>query len=286
MHSRRDVIRTGAGVAGTGLLTALAGCSEVPVVGSYFDDAPNYADWTYDPGALDRRSVSATLMNVSAILGQDGVSNKSEMREEATSNYAGELAADDVEYRLSVGAAEVLTGSFDADGIVDAMGFSGDGSHGDFDLYTVDDEENAVVATDGDRLVKSSPFREVDARAEIELLIDTQSGDADRFVDNSDNLSTVDDEMADSGALVTARALSDSAAEEAGDDEIVASGGTGELDGADAAVEYFLLFKTADGADTERLESQLSEDDDTELNDISRDGRLVTIEYSVPVDQL
>ncbi|WP_455448861.1 hypothetical protein [Natrinema thermotolerans] len=286
MHSRRDVIRTGAGVAGTGLLTALAGCSEIPVVGSYFGF--DYTEWVYDPDGLDSDSVTVFLMNVEAILETDEVENKGDLREEATNNYSGELVADDVEYVLNVGRSEILTGSFDGEAVVDGMGFAAEGSHGDFDLYTDDEEENAVIGTDGDILVKTSGngFSDVDAREEIEHLIDTASGDVDRFVDVNDDFDQVQSEV-DTDHYVYVSGQTESATEDAADDTVVTTAITAELDGAETNGTYLLLYASEDGVDLEQAESDVENDlsEEATLGDVSQDGRLVTAEFTVPTEE-
>ncbi|MFD1563706.1 hypothetical protein ACFR99_09115 [Haloarchaeobius amylolyticus] len=283
MHSRRDVLRTGAGVAGTGLLTALAGCSEVPVVGSFFGF--DYTEWVYDPNALDSDSVMVVLMNVETILDADDVPDKGDLRDQVTNNYSGELMADDVEYSLSVGNAEILTGSFDVQEIVDGMRFDGDGSHGDFDLYTDDDEEGAVIATDGEFLVRASAFEADTAREEIELLIDTYNGDADRFADVNDDFDQVQGEV-DTDDFVFITGQTESATEDAADDTVVTTAITAEIDGEDTNGTYLLLYASEDGIDLDEAESDIESElsEEAELNDVSQDGRLVTAEFTTPTE--
>lgn len=287
MQSRRDVLRMGGGVAGAGLMTALAGCSDVPVVGSFFGDEVDYTEWTYDPETLnsDSSSISVTVMNVAAILDEDGVTNKTELRDRLTEDYGEELSADDIEFALSVGFARIFTGSFDGSDVVDGMGVSEDGSYGDFDLYVDEEAENEVVATDGTYLITSSPYEyaEVDAREEVELLVDTYNEDADRFVDVNDDFQLVHDEVnADVYAAINGQ--TESSTEDAPDDAIVTTGITAEIDGEDTLGTYYLLFKSADGIDLDEVESDVESDlvESAELDDVSQDDRLVTVEFTMP----
>ncbi|MFA9414927.1 hypothetical protein [Natrinema sp. HArc-T2] len=283
MHSRRDVLRTGAGVAGTGMLAALAGCSDVPVVGSFFGF--DYTEWVYDPDTLDSDSVTVFLMNVETILGADKVPNKGDLRDQITSNYSDELVADDVKYSLNVGSTEVLTGSFDGKGIVDGMGFDGDGSHGDFDLYTDDNEEGAVIATDGEFLIRTSTLEYDTAREEIELLIDTYNGDADRFADVNDDFGQVQGEV-DTDTYVFITGQTDSAAEDADNQTVVTTAITADIDGNETTGTYHLLYASEDGVDLDQAESDIESElsEDAELTDISQDGRLVTAKFTTPTE--
>ncbi|SER57518.1 hypothetical protein [Natrinema salaciae] len=288
MQSRRDVLRMGGGVAGVGIVAGLAGCSELPVVGSYFDDGLDYAAWTYDPEAVGSNSISTTLLNVAAILDEEAVSNKSDLRDEVTGTYGEDLSADDVEFVLSVGFAEILTGSFDGSDVVDGMGVSEEGSYGDFDLYADDEAENAMVATDGTHLIRSSPYEyaEVEATEELELLIDTYNEDADRFVDVNDDFDLVRQEV-DTTVYVSLNGQTESSSEDAADDAVVTTGITAEIDGEEMLGTYLLLYKTADGIDLDETESNLenSLSESATLDDVSQDDRLVTVDFTMPTDE-
>lgn len=286
MQSRRDVLRTGAGAAGAGLAASLAGCSEIPVVGSYFDGDLDYAEWAYDPDTLETETMSATLMDVAAILSADEVTDKGDLRDELTSNYSGELVADDVDAVLDVGQTEILAGSFDGSEVVDAVELSEDGSYEDFDFYADDEaEENALFATDGVALLKSNPYDLLDfgPREELELLIDTHNGDADRFVDVNDDFQRMSDEIG-AKQYLSVSSRTESSAEDAADDSVVASGTSAEIDGAETLGRYVLLYKNEDGIDLEKIESEFEEtkQEGVELNDISRSGRMVILELTVP----
>lgn len=269
-------------------MAGLAGCSDLPVVGSYFGGDFDYTEWTYDPETLDSDSISATLVHVAAILEEDEVANKSDLRDGVTENYGDALSADDVEFALDVGFAEVLTGSFDGNDVVDEMGVSEEGSHGDFDLYADEEAENEVIATDGTFLVTSSPYEyaEIDARDEVELLLDTYNEDADRFVDVNDDFDLVRDEV-DTDVYVFLNGRTESSVEEADDDAVVTTGITAEIDGADTLGTYLLLFKSADAIDLDEVESDAEDNlaDTAELGDVSQDDRLVTIEFTMPTEE-
>lgn len=293
MQSRRDVLRTGAGLAAAGGIASLAGCSNVPIVGSYFEDGVDPTEWAYDPSELGSTSVSTDLTNISSVLEEDEV-KKGEVRDDVTSNYSGTLKADDVDYSLNVGHAQILTGSFDGGDIVEEMEFSAEDSYEGFDIYVDEEDEDeegnasALIGTDGDHLVKSEPSQYADfgPREELELLIDTYNDDADRFADINDDFATVHDEV-ELGAAVFVQGQTESSAEDASDDTVVTTGATLEIDGEDMNVEYLLLYKSEDGIDLDELEQNFEDSmqEGTELNDVSQDGRLVTVDYTMPTEE-
>ncbi|QSW98435.1 hypothetical protein [Haloterrigena alkaliphila] len=293
MQSRRDVLRTGAGLAAAGGIASLAGCSNVPVVGSYFEGEPDITEWAYDPDELGSSSISADLTDISSVLEEDEV-KKGEIRDDVTSNYSGTLKADNVDYSLNVGHAQILTGSFDGADIVEEMEFSSEDSYEGFDVYVDEEDEDeegnasALIGTDGDYLIKSEPAQYVDfgPREELELLIDTYNDDADRFADTNDDFATIRDEV-ELGAAVFVQGQTESSAEEASDDIVVATGATLTIDGEEMNVEYLLLYKSEDGIDIDEIEQNFEDNmqEESELNDVSQDGRLVTVDYTMPTEK-
>lgn len=290
MRSRRDVLRTGAGIATAGGLASLAGCSNVPVVGSYFEDGIDYTAWAYDPTELGLESMGVTYQHVASLLEEDEVPDKDEMRDEVTSNYSDALSADDVEAVISVGQSEILTGSFDGGEVVDETGLSEEGSYGDFELYADESGDEAVdvlVATDGDRLVRSAPSQhyEFDAREELELLIDTYNGDVDGYIDVNENFERLHSELG-TGDFGFMSARTESATEDSADDPVDAWGIVVTVDGAETNGTYVLVHTSESDVDLDEVESDIEENlsDEAELGDVSQDGRVVTAEYSVPTE--
>lgn len=291
MQSRRDVLRMGAGVATVGGITSLAGCSNVPVVGSYFEDEVDYTEWAYDPAELEQRSLWVAYQDVGSILETDEVPDKGELRDNVTSDYSGALLADDVEIALSVGQSEILSGSFDGGDIVDEMEFGSADNYGDFDVYTDssgDEERDALVATDGDHLVRTTPapYGEVEVRDELELLLDTYAEDADRYIDINGNFEQVDGEL-ESGDIAFVNANTESSAEDASDDTTVAMGLVASVDGAEMNGTFASLYKAESGVDVDEAETQVTEimGEETDVTDVSQDGRMVTAEYTVPTEE-
>lgn len=285
MQSRRDVLRMGAGLAGTGVATSLAGCSRVPVVGSYFEDDPVYPQWVYAPEAVERESLSVERTDVAGLLELDSVQND-RVREEFADEFGG-ADVEDVEYVLEFDQNEVMSVSFDGTAIGDELDAESDGSYGNFDLYANDSstvalsEDYVLRANDGYRSERSP-------RDRIELLIDTYTGEAERFVDESDHFERAVAAL-DTGVVVEARGDASEQIEEADDDAVVAGGMTADADGETTLLRYVDVFKSEDGYDPDELEAEYEgfaeSDPDIEMGDLSSDGPAVIAEFELPTER-
>ncbi|WP_217468212.1 hypothetical protein [Haloterrigena gelatinilytica] len=299
MQSRRAVLRATAGGTSVGLLAALAGCSdETSTDGENGDeddeaetdgetetetDVLEYTDWTYDPSELSRDSIVAVEMDLNALLEAEP-SYAEEFRSDLTERYDESLEAENIDAVVNAGNAEILTGSFDPGAIIDEMSVSEAEGYAGFDLY--DEEESSVtVATDGEYLIRSEPsaYQSFDAREEIELLIDTNAGDAARLADESDLFAQLSDGDAD-GDMEFVHVQSESFAESASDDAVVARRETATVESTGTTIEQRDLYKSEAGVDLDEIESQY-QSADVELDDISRDGRLVTIVFEMSTDE-
>lgn len=301
MQSRRDVLRTAAGGTSVGLLAALAGCSDETSAdgenGNDDDDddgenggetvdeagALEYTDWAYDPDELSRDSIVAMEIDISALL-EAKPSYAEEFRSDLTERYHESLEAEEIDAVVSADDAEILAGSFDPGAIIDEMSVSEAEGYEGFDLY--DDEESSVtVATDGDYLIRSepSPYQSFDAREEIELLIDTNAGDAARLADESDFFAQLSGGNAD-GDMEFVHVQTESVTESASDDAVVARRETATIESAETTIEQRDLYKSEAGIDLDEIESRY-QSADLELDDISQDGRTVTIVFQVSTDE-
>ena len=303
MRSRRDVLRTGAGVVTIGGLTGLAGCSSVPVVGDDSEDTDSsersetessddesdslgYTQWVYDPDEMDSDSMSISLADIDSILSADAYpdEDKSNLRDSVSETFEGELEAAEIDSQLSVGYSAVVTGSFDPSDVLDAMSLSDADGYDDFDVYENDEDETTYFATDGDFLIVSESFRffDHDGREELEVLIDTYGGDTDRFTDTNDDFELLTDELG-SGDIVTA-----SGRTEAAGDGTVADGFAVAIDGEETSVQFVAVYEDEDAIDLDEIEREIESErgENVEVGDSSRDGRVVTVDYSVPTEEL
>lgn len=288
MQSRRNFLRAGTGAA---LLAALAGCSDESTATddqSDSDDAVaeiESADWVYDPASMDRSSITATLRDAEALFSQESFPNEEAIRSSFTGGYDGQLAVEDVATGLEVGGTHVLTGTFDATALVEGLAVSSAEAYGGFDVYAHESASRLFAVGDG-YLLKSEAgtANGNDARGELELLIDTYNGDADGFADGNDDYARVSDELG-AGHVVHTSGKTESAAADADAKTVIANGESFEIDGTETRLEWVELYKHADGIDVERLESELKNVEDIELNTILQDGRLLTVEITIPTEK-
>ncbi|QSW98434.1 twin-arginine translocation signal domain-containing protein [Haloterrigena alkaliphila] len=291
MQSRRNFLRAGTGAA---LLATLAGCSDESTATddgdtddqSDSDDAVTEiepADWVYDPASMDRDSITATLRDAEALFSQDSFPNEEAIRSNFTGGYDGQLAVEDVATGLEVGGTHVLTGTFDATALVEGLAVSSAEAYGGFDVYAHESASRLFAVGDG-YLLKSEASSGYDLRGELELLIDTYNGDPDGFVDVDDDYALVSDELG-AGHVVHTSGMTESAAADADAKTVIANGESFEIDGTETRLEWVELYKHADGIDVERLESELTNVEEIELNTIEQDGRLLTVEITIPTEK-
>lgn len=284
MNSRRDVLRHGAGLTGIGLATTLAGCSSVPVVGSFFGDEPVYPEWVYDPETVDGESIRLKRTDVSRMLDLEAVPD-----EDAREGFADEFGGadiDDVDYVLEFDRNEIMSVSFDGTEVADELDAESEGSYGSFDLYS---DGRSVTAVSEEYILESSERYDSDrtARDRTELLIDTYEGEADRFVDENEHFERAVDAL-ETGVVVEANAGSSSRIEEANDDDVVAEGMVAEADDESTLLRVVEVYKSEDGYDESEIESQFEgyaeSESDVELADLSADGPTVVGEFEMPTE--
>ena len=307
MQSRRDILRTATVGAGVGMTTLLAGCSDETSGdngsenGDENDDnggeddgsgdgtgtetadsslATEYVDWVYDFESVQNASRTVSVTEMEGYV--NGLPNDDGVRENFETGYGGAISVDDVEYAVDIGFASVLTGTFDAGEVADAMELSAEDSYGGFDLYVSETDRGPVLASDGDYLLKSDGYS-IDPRDEVEALIDAYNGDADRFVDVSDPFERIVAESETETAQLVSLAVP---TEDTTEDGSVAYSQTITIDGAESTVRLLQLYDNEDAVDLEQIESQIERDDTAELTELSQDGRLLIAEVTVPTEEL
>lgn len=304
MQSRRDILRTATVGAGVGTTTLLAGCSDETSgdngsengdendgnggendgngdeTGAETADsslATEYVDWVYDFESMQNASRTVSVTEMEGYV--NGLPNGDEVRENFETGYGGAISVDDVEYAVDIGFASVLTGTFDAGEVADAMELSAEDSYEGFDLYVSETDRGPVLASDGDYLVKSDGYS-IDPRDEVEALIDAYNGDADRFVDVSDPFERIVAESETETADLVHLAVPTE------DESLVAYSQTITIDGSESSLRLLELYDNEDAVDLEQIESQIEGDDTAELTDLSQDGRLLIAEVTVPTEEL
>lgn len=286
MQSRRAVLRASAGSVGAGVLAALAGCSDETDADADENDGTNETDseeieptdWVYDPEARDADSIRASLLDVDALFAADGVPNPEDIRSDLTDGYGDAIAVDDLAFVLEVGGSTISIGSIDGSEVAAVADLAADGEYGGFELYANESDDRLLASGDG-YLIESetTSANGFDARGELELLIDAYNGDAERFADVSDDFARIHDEI-DTGQIVSSGGVAASATGQA----IVATGETLSFDGDDTRIERLELYADEGDIDVDAIESDLEASTDITVNRVARDGRLLTIDVTIP----
>lgn len=288
MLSRREFARTIGGIAGA---TALAGCN---VISSDEGDVglPEYADWI--PAMEDEFRFE--------------YSRPSELPTHESSDQVIEhefLPAEIVEEQIYVGAGGISMGSFDVETIEDRMEFEpllsppSDGEYGEYQVYNRSTESLFPdPGTDSDERREDEPVRTVGVRDGVvvdahdreffEMLVDTLEGEADRHVDLSEPFARLVEAGGGEGSWVRGyvRAGEDDSTRFEHDD-IVARCDSHVYRTDDYDATQIFVFEEEDAVDESVVveSDHVHEDvDRDELDDPEVDGRVATLEYTVPID--
>jgi len=132
-QSRRDVLKTGAGLAGAGLLSSLAGCgalSDVPVIGDTVSGSAYYSDWLVDPGAINQDDYYDFTGFQPTALSENDEFSDSDAYDLLESSVEGDdafgptdISFEDIEELVSRASGDVYiaSGSFTTEDIVDEL---------------------------------------------------------------------------------------------------------------------------------------------------------------------
>lgn len=245
--------------------------------------ATQYVDWGYDPEALSDDSIYVMKTDPSALLAAEP-SSADVIRRYYTSGYGEGLEPDDITSIISVGRADILSGSFAPNEVIDETPVADAESYANFEFYDHEEEQNTMIATDGELLMRSEPgrFDPYEAREELELLIDTAADNTQRFVDENETFARMADETA-AGDVETVSSMTDSAIDDLPDDAVTASSRTASVGSTETSIEHLEVYHSEDGIDIDELESEF-DSPALELDHLSRDGRTVTIEWRISTD--
>lgn len=268
---RRDVLVGCGALAGS---ATLAGCSALPFGGGGGDgdglDASEYTDWM---PTVDESSATFTATRYADVLSVDGVPEG--FLQSEVSGVPGE----DLDQRLTFAGVMVLEGSFDVATIRDGIEseqdvtLQEDGEYGDYQRFAIEGVADGTVGLAEGRAVVGSSSR-------FEAVVDARSDDADRLVDvNGDFEALVDDlGMAD---LVRGAVLDT--------DEAVpyrARGQRVDVGEDDSDWRHVFVFASESDVEEETVREPYEERANVTDFESSVDGRVATVSYTEPTDQL
>lgn len=310
--SRRDVLRYGATAGGVGVVGALSGCS---AIGGLLGDGadPSYPEWLAAPGEItDDEHYAFFYEDIEGIRDAESAFNASVVDDFTNWGVFDQygLAPDDVEevVRLApVGSPSqqygftpgVISGSFATEDVADTLetaDWQETDSSGEYTLYRSPEEEQFAAVTEGivihDAFVPGIASN--DPTADLEALIDTKNGEADRYVDVNEDMNVLVDELG-TGTFVfgsTNDPIEETDVTFGRFEGLVAEGYTDTVDGDSTDTELVYVFDTADDVDMGAIEdwyagndTSAAFDDSGDLSS-SRDGRIVTITGTVATADL
>ena len=188
--SRRTMLKTGAlgGVAG------LAGCLDTLMQAM---DEPLYRQWLADPGAFDADHYQVQFLNVDEIADNHTAINQGFYDE--VRNIEGVFPGvefDQIDRVTALNIVMIAAGEFDTAEIVDELeedGFSHESEHEGYDIYDMD--ESAAVGFTDDAVIVVPFASDPPAIELIELIVDAQEGNIDRYHETSGEFEAITDEV-------------------------------------------------------------------------------------------
>jgi len=313
-HTRRSVLKGGAALAGTGLVTGLAGCSGVPGLGS---GGAGLGNWIYAPDAVtDDRHGYVTFSRPSQI-----ADARAEFDSEFYANVSEEntllsvtgLDYDEVDESVAIlpgidsfsdllqaffqGPTRVATADYDAEAVaaaLDGAGYAETGSEGDYTLYANDDGTR-TVAVGGGALATARDGFGAGAAAKVEAAIAANAGDEDRYVDESDDFSTLLDRLG-SGEFRTATTFDPESSTDTESGTFTGRVGEGvklAVDGEETTLQYVHVFEDGEAVDADDVERwvDFSGDNDGYFADVfdsstEKNGRTAVTTGTIETDRI
>jgi hypothetical protein len=287
--TRRRALRLGAATASVGAVGSVAGCSSIPFLGgggktlSYNNAlfAPGDVPGT-DEGYMFTYSDYKVLRD-----NEDNLEDGTATYEDDTESFPFQQMGVDFDSTdaslaiLAVGGH--ATGSFsgsDAGSSLESNGFSEDGSYSGYTLYA--NEAQTVGVKDGAAVYASARDAEgYDRQSAIETIVDTKAGDGNRYAENDDDYSTLDEHVYDD-AVIAIGGTGGLIAFFAGDFENVVgwsiSGRIG--DGGTQYIKSAHVFESESDVNVDEVEQWARDSslfvDATDLS-ASQDGRVATV---------
>ncbi|WP_299270030.1 hypothetical protein [Halorientalis sp.] len=286
--SRRRALRLGAATASVGAVGGVAGCSAIPFLGGSGKTLP-YNDALFAPGDVSGTDEGYLFTYSDYNLlreNEDSLENGTATYEDDVGSFP--FADMGVDFDSTDASLEILavgghaTGSFDggdAGSSLSDSGFSEDGGYDDYTLYS--DEERTVGVTDGAVVYATAQEAEgYDRRSAIETIVDTKSGDGNRYVDSSDDYSTLDEHVYDD-AVIAIGGTGEFIRFFAGSIEnVVGWAISGRIEGGDQEIMSAHLFRSESDVNVDEVEQWARDSDfsvDATDRSASQDGRVVTV---------
>lgn len=272
MPTRRDVL---AGCAVVGGASALAGCSSLPF-GGEDDDPSEYTDWIPDTDDAYRRFGSMRASDIAAIEGlppellEDrllGVESSS-IDQFLTLRQTGlnllRTSLDDEQLRSDI-AAEL-------DGELEPRG-----DYEGYQRYGTPEADRVVAISDGVALLGGD--------AAVRSVVDAGSGAGERLVEANQEFELLTDALR-AGHLVQGSVVGDPSNQEAVQGGRTATGLRMDVGAEDTQQTHVFVYQSESDVDVESVREEYEAQDGFEDVSASTDGRVATVEFTTPTDEI
>lgn len=292
--TRREALRLGGATAALAATGSMAGCSSIPFIGG-----AGYTNWLFAPGTIgDVDHYNFGYTDVKRVRNNedefdDQYYDSFESNEDSWPLDQTGVDVDDVDSQLSLGSVGRVAGSFAKDevtGDLEDEDFEHDTDHEGYAIYHQDDQR-AVGVKENEFVHARLRYgtQADDARDVVETLIDTNAGDEDRYVDDSEDFKKLTDELG-SGTFVsggTQEEVEETNAENGQFEGAVASGYAFTVNGETSDLKHVYVFSDEGDVDMGDVEDWTDGDDFDDVDDVSssQSGRVVTVTGSFDTDE-
>ena len=284
--SRRTILRAGSAAVA---ITGLAGCSALPGGGL---GGFNYTQYLYDPDEVDTNSYQFNYFKPSTI-----VENEDEFDDDVYDGTEDSLNIsnltdidyDEIQHVVQAGQTTVIAANFTKEDVVDELednDFDDDDEISGYETF-YNEQETQGVAIQDNRVIHTGNLRynsNFDPEDLLELVIESESGDADRYADAYDSFGPLTDNLG-SGTVVTGTAFDDES-DFIGLENVVAYGGSLSVNGESSNVKFVFVHDDEGDPDRDDAEDFTDEIDDIDDTSISTSGRVTEITGSTDTDDL
>jgi len=281
--TRRQILGYGSGIGLVGASGCLQGDNGESTPTEETNGEGAYEQWLVAPGEVAfGEDILFTSLQLDQIRSHG--SNLSRIDTSAFERSGGIVPVDEVEYFHSHGSLQALTGTFEAEPIESQAGgqFETTAEYGDYTTF-ITEGSGAIAVKDG-VLLKSLLYTGADVRQNLHDFIDTAQGTTPRLQEVDQGVGTLLDHLGNGTAIRI-----DTSGIGFLIDGATVAGSSLTLGSEDSAMKAVVVFESEQNVDTERVAThvvQTSFFEHREQVSTSADGRAVTVQGSVPTQEL
>jgi hypothetical protein len=295
---RRNFLRTGvASAVGAGAL-ATAGCSSLPIPNP-LGGGSAYTNWLHAPdevGDSEHYSMNVVkpqeIINNEDAFGDDRVSNLEDQYDSRLEQTG--VDADQISMAVNTSVTSVYTGNYNADDVTDELDdndFDDDDEVGGFTIYTAGGDSQAWAVGSG-TLIRARAAAGDDASDIAELAIETNNGEADRYLDEVEAMGILTNNLANGFRIFsyTYEELDNDNPEGGQFENSTGLGVSGVRNGETVTVKYVVAYEDSDDVDQGDLEDFVDANEDSTFDDVENisyntSGRAGIIKGKMPADE-